>query len=426
MRTTLTDAWLRAMKPPATGRTEIRDAKAPGLVLRVTAGGAATWSCRGVLADGRHGRVTLGAYPALGLAEARRLATAARAAVQAGADPVGERKAERAKAAARRAAPTVTERWKEWQAAASRSAMRGRGWSDSHATRVAWLLDKVVAPAIGDRPLAETTRADWAGLVTAAQRERGPAAAANFLRIARAFANHAEAAGWVDLPLFARKASILAPATAPRDRVLSDAELAAIWTGTEALSAKPRAFARLLILTAARRGEVADIALGEVDRQAGTWRLPPARSKNRSAHAMPLHALALDALAEVWPEDAADLDPDHRLLGRMRGSGLSGFSKIKAALDTASGVTDWDWHDLRRTARTGLSRLGVAREAAEAALNHIGGRAGLVAVYDLHDFQAEAMGALRRWQDHVAALVTKAPQPAAGKVVALRSRTRAA
>lgn len=424
MRVKLSDAWLRAMAPPEAGRVEVRDAGCPGLVLRITKNGAASWSARGLMPDGRHGRVTLGTYPEVGLAEARKRARATTAAVQGGADPLAEKRAKRAEAKARREAPTVAARWQEWATVASRTAMKGRGWSDSHAERVTWMLERVVKPALGDRPLAETTREEWTALVSA-QHRKGPAAAGNFLRIASAFLNHAEAAGWIAAPLLARKASRLAPPVAPRDRVLSDDELAAVWKAAGTLSAKPRAFVRLLILTAARRGEVADLALGEVDREAGLWTLPPPRTKNRTGHVMPLSALALAELAAVWPNDAAELDAGHKLLGRVRGSGLSGFSKIKAAVDRASGVQGWDWHDLRRTARTGMSRLGIPREAAEAALAHISGRAGLVGVYDRHSFRDEALGALRAWQDHVTALVAPR-EPSAGQVVPLRRRGRAA
>ena len=424
MKVKLSDAWLRAMTPPAAGRVEVRDAACPGLVLRLTKSGAASWSARGLLPDGRHGRVTLGTYPEVGLAEARKRARAATAAVQGGADPLAEKRAKRAEAEAKRSAPTVADKWQEWAEVAGRTAMKGRGWSDSHAGRVAWTLDRVVKPEIGNRPLIETTREDWTALV-ASQHKKGPAAAALFLRVASAFLNHAEAAGWIEAPLLPRKASKLAPPVAPRDRTLTDDELAAVWKAAGTLSPKPRAFARLLILTAARRSEAADIALGEIDRDAGLWTLPPARTKNRAGHAMPLCSLALTELAAIWPEDAADLDPGHRLLGKVRGSGLSGFSKLKTALDKASGVSGWDWHDLRRTARTGMSRLGIPREAAEAALAHISGRAGLVGVYDRHTFREEALGALRAWQGHVAGLVTPKDE-AAGNVVPLRGARGAA
>jgi hypothetical protein len=74
-------------------------------------------------------------------------------------------------------------------------------------------------------------------------------------------------------------------------------------------------------------------------------------------------------------------------------------------VDAASGVTGWRWHDLRRTARTGLSRLGVPPAHAEAALNHVSHRTPLEKIYDHHDYRPEILAALRLWQGHVAGLV---------------------
>lgn len=69
-------------------------------------------------------------------------------------------------------------------------------------------------------------------------------------------------------------------------------------------------------------------------------------------------------------------------------------------------MTGWRFHDLRRTARTGMTRLGVLREHAEAALNRVGGRTKLERTYDRHDYAAEVIAALGRWQAHVASLVS--------------------
>lgn len=108
MKVKFSDVWLRALKPPAAGRLEVRDTGGTGLVLRVTSNGAASWSCRGVLPDGRHGRVPIGTYPEVGLAEARKRAIANRAAIQGGADPLAQKRARRVAGEARRAAPTVS------------------------------------------------------------------------------------------------------------------------------------------------------------------------------------------------------------------------------------------------------------------------------------------------------------------------------
>jgi integrase len=161
---------------------------------------------------------------------------------------------------------------------------------------------------------------------------------------------------------------------------------------------------RLLVQTAAREMEVADIAAGEVDRAAGRWTIPQGRTKNGAPHTVPLCPLALAELAAVWPGGGEGAMPTRRLLGAT-GGGLRGFSKLKARLDALSGVKGWRWHDLRRTARTGMTRLGVARDHAEAAINHVSGRSALERTYDRHDYAREIADALGQWQSHVMELV---------------------
>jgi integrase len=78
-----------------------------------------------------------------------------------------------------------------------------------------------------------------------------------------------------------------------------------------------------------------------------------------------------------------------------RGTPFSGWSKAKSALDTASGVSGWWLHDLRRTLATGLQRLGVRLEVTEAVLNHLSGsRGGVVGIYQRHDWAEEKRAAV--------------------------------
>jgi integrase len=423
MRRELSDAFLRTLRPPATGRIEVRDARVRGLILRLTAAGATAWSVRTLTRDGKHTRVMLGTYPALGLAEARRAALDALATLHRGGDPVAEKRAKRAARKRSAAEPTVAERWRQWQDA------KAAGWSDPYAAEVARLAEREVFPRLGNRKLAETTRAEWTALI-GAKRKTAPAVAAHLYRVASSFLNHAEAAGWIPLPLLPRKGAVtLAPQPDPRARVLTDAELAELWAATEGESPKVRAFVRLLILTAARREEVAGIRAGEVDREAGLWRLPPERTKNGQAITLPLGPLALAELGAVWPAEPPA--PDWRLLGRFAGEGFSGFSRVKGRIDAAIAAAraargaeplpPWRVHDLRRTARTGMTRLGVPKDHAEAALNHVSGRSALERTYDRHDYAPEILAAGRTWQAFVAGLVGDA-----APVVSLAERRRAA
>jgi hypothetical protein len=123
------------------------------------------------------------------------------------------------------------------------------------------------------------------------------------------------------------------------------------------------------------------------------WSLPAKRSKNKRGYVLPLGPLALGEITA-----AQDLP---------RGGG--NFSELKRRLDAASGVTGWVLHDIRRTCRTGLARLGIPRPVAEACLNHVGGRAGLVGVYEHYDYAPEVIDALLRWQTHIETIVGNPP-----------------
>lgn len=298
MKREITDVWLRALPPRPKGkRLEIRDTREAGLVLRITSKGAATWSARTVTADGKHTRPKLGTWPKVGIADARKLAKAAIAKIQAGGDPVAEKQAARAERKARLGGATVAERLDAWREA--KEADKVRPWSARYSAETARICTHDLVPVLGKRPLAETKRADWTGII-AAKRKRAPAMAAALYRVVSSFLNHAEAAGWITAPLLPRKGlATLAPPVAARARTLTDAELCEVWAASAELGVKPRAFVRLLILTAARAKEAADVATGEVERNAGRWTIPGERTKNGQAITLPLNGLALAELLTV-------------------------------------------------------------------------------------------------------------------------------
>ena len=158
-------------------------------------------------------------------------------------------------------------------------------------------------------------------------------------------------------------------------------------------------------MTAARQSEAANIAIGEIDLGIASWSIPGSRTKNKKGIVLPLHALLLADLEAVWPPRDVAVGSRWRLLGDVAGDGFKGFGKLKQRVDELSGVTDWRWHDLRRTARTGMTRLGVSRDHAEAALNHVSGRSALERTYDRYDLAPQVISAVSRWQEHVLSLV---------------------
>jgi integrase len=190
----------------------------------------------------------------------------------------------------------------------------------------------------------------------------------------------------------------LAPAV-KRERVLADEELCAIWRATE-IRGSFNAIVRELILTGQRREEVAAMTWGEIAPDLSTWTIPGTKAKNGAAHLVPLSSQAQTILRAAPHIEGNDL-----VFPGLRGP-FNGFSKAKSVLDKTSGVKDWRLHDLRRTLATGLQKLGVRLEVTEAVLNHVSGsRAGIVGVYQRHNWADEKRAALNAWGAHVAALV---------------------
>lgn len=183
---------------------------------------------------------------------------------------------------ARAGLPTVSDRLAAWQEA------KAPVWLVRYQKEVQRICKADILPKLGKRPLTETSREEWTGLI-AAKHQQAPGVGSMLYRTASAFLNHAEANGWIALALLPRKGlAIIVPPVAARERTLSDPELIKIWTATDNLRPKARAFVRLLAMTAAREMEVADIATGEIDLDQGQWSIPGSRTKNSCGITLPL------------------------------------------------------------------------------------------------------------------------------------------
>ena len=171
---------------------------------------------------------------------------------------------------------------------------------------------------------------------------------------------------------------------------------------------------KLLLLTGQRRNEVFDADRSEFDLEARLWTMPGVRAKNGATHLVPLSPAALAIVKDLLSTERSE-----KLLP-ARGNwdaSPSGFSKamirIRDALEVElkQSVPHWTLHDLRRTMATGLQRLGVRLEVTEAVLNHLSGsRAGIVGVYQRHNYFEEKRAALAAWAREVKRLArTGAP-----------------
>jgi integrase len=173
-----------------------------------------------------------------------------------------------------------------------------------------------------------------------------------------------------------------------RERTLTDEELRAIWKATDQGGDYER-IVRLCLLTGCRREEIGGLRWDEVhhDRlEIGTERM-----KGGIAHEVPL----LPAIAETLPVRSEGVS----MFGR-RGTGFSGWSKAKRALELATAghcMRPWTLHDLRRTFSTRLHDAGIEPLVVEALLAHK--QQGVAAVYNRASFREAKRSALTRWHE---------------------------
>ncbi|QCI98797.1 tyrosine-type recombinase/integrase [Agrobacterium larrymoorei] len=169
-----------------------------------------------------------------------------------------------------------------------------------------------------------------------------------------------------------------------RDRVLTDNEIIAYWNGCEAEGYPFEQFGKLLLLTGQRRNEIASMRWSKIDLQRGTLTLKAERTKNGSAHIVPLSRQALDILRSI-----------PRFLGSeyvFTSTGktpISGFGRFKDRLDIFVGLEaeNWRFHDVRRTAATNMAILKVQPHIIEAVLNHKSGIvSGVASIYNRHAY----------------------------------------
>jgi integrase len=203
---------------------------------------------------------------------------------------------------------------------------------------------------------------------------------------------------------------------ASRDRVLDNAELAAIWKSVDEFDYGK--VVRLLILTGCRRSEIAGMRWSEFNDDMSTWTLPKERAKNGTALTLPVTPLMAEIIKSVLHRDGFDV-----LFGR-RHAGFTGWSVSKQMIDEKLGLKEWVLHDIRRSVATGLSKLGVQPHVIEAMLNHqSGSKAGVAGVYNRNPYEREVNQAMLMWSDHISNLIKGGERKVESIDVARKRRT---
>ena len=196
------------------------------------------------------------------------------------------------------------------------------------------------------------------------------------------------------------------PKERARSRTLTDAEVQAVWRTADGYAGPWGAFVKYLLLTATRRNEAARMTWDELS--AGNWAIPADRYKTKGEVTLPLSKAAEKVLTGVPRLGPHVFTTDGR-------HPIAGFSKFKARFDQTCGVTDWTLHDLRRTARSLMSRAGVNADVAERCLGHVIG--GVRGVYDRHEYRDEMLHAFEALAAQIDSIVDPRPNvvPMKGK-----------
>jgi integrase len=430
----LTDRTIVQVKA-AESRREIPDGQCAGLYLTVHPTGAKAWALRfrspierDAAGQRKAKKLTLGPLanepnddePQIGrplsLSQARVLATGALEQVRRGIDPTHERRTEKAASrdeAISRSANTVDAAIIEFLK--RYKGPKKRGLRDSTRNLTAYYFGlkpdleqpgewiKTGAGVLkrwSGRPLASISQHDVQTLVDAIADGAPVSANRTLAALKTLFKFYVKRQSLLTSPA----ALVDAPAAEEsRDRTLSDAEVKAVWQAADAAAYPFGRLVQLLLLTGARRDELREAPWAEFDLDGGMWTLPGDRVKNGNEHSVPLSGRAKQIL---------------RSMPRIKGRGLlftttgdtpySGLSKAKDRLDTASGVTGWTLHDLRRTAATGMAeKCDVQPHIIEAALNHVSGESkrGVAGIYNRARYADDIRKALQLWADFVDALV---------------------
>lgn len=422
-----TDASLRALKLPY-GKREARTLVERGLYLflrqRKDGSIAMQWQYRVQVAGARRW-LSLGAFPSVGLAKAReellKHEAVHEAAKKGEADhPVITARQTRK---AMLAMPTVADAFEEWIADKRLGSPRKRGLPVRERTIeiLQQNYDSDIRDRIGDSRMSTITAHALRGCVDAVRSRKAPGAAAMVYRTLRGLIRFAIKRGYTNGVDPMQGMENPRPYRAAEPNAANDAEILALLRALDSSRVWPstRYAIEFQLLTGARPGEVRLATLSEMDLDGKTWTLPSERVKSDRAFKVHLSPRAIEILhsAAELPRESGDY-----VFPGYKGAALEKMAIARALSRIAPRVTKKGGkalrpHDLRKTFRTMLSRLGVQPHVSELCLNHLETET-MRRVYDGHDYSGEMADAWERISHHLAAL-----RSGGAEVVSIRGGT---
>jgi integrase len=412
----LNEDAVKVLPPPASGHqihyfpgAMIQGTAVPrGFGVRVTAAGVRSFVIR-YRASHRERLFTIGQHPDWKVINAVREARTLRQRIDRGEDPLADRRA--VEASAEDTFQAIAEEYQKREGGRLRSA----DWRKR-------TLERLVYPTLGAKQIGEIKRSEIVRLLDKIEDENGATMADRTLAVVRKIMNwHASRSDDFRSPIV-RGMARTKPKEHARERTLTDDELRTVWRVAEASTGPFGRLVRFILLTAARRAEASALARGELD--GADWTLPAARNKTKMDLVRPLS----DAALAVLPEKVKGCDFLFSTDGRTP---ISGYSKFRRLFDNAilaelrkhdpqaKQLPRWTLHDLRRTARSLMSRAGVPSDHAERCLGHV--MAGVRGTYDRHKYHDEKRQAFEK----LAAQIERILNPPPANVRHLATRRQA-
>lgn len=432
----LTDRFVASAKALHATRTDYFDETVAGLALRVTANGHRSWSYLFTSPkNDKRARITLGSYPATSLADARGKAIEARGYLEES-PPRDPRDVLAVDGAGAMTVAALVPLFLE-------KPNRRTGKPRKSVNEIERRFDVNVIPIIGAVKLCELHRRDVNRVTVPVIKRKRPTEAARVFEDLRAMIRWAVGQGYLDHNPMEGMEPPARPS--PRERVLSDDEIRALWNGLSKSLVRSTACQRIVklcLVTAQRVGEVAEMRtaeLGEVGKMRGgkqvdlstaTWTIPAERTKNGYAHSVPLSSLAVELIEEALADagkDAKFLFPNPAGDGPLPASAVArtvtrAHEPDEDRPDGRFGIAHWTAHDLRRTAVSKMAELGIQPIVLGHIINHRSvTKAGVtLSVYSHYDYAKERRQALEMWSERLAAIVSA--QHKAAAIVPIRGR----
>jgi len=398
----LSDRRLKSLKPAKSGgRYELMDTDVSGFGARITDKGKVTFILLARYPGSTNPtRRALGEYPTDSLSDAREKARQWRKWIDKGKDPKDEEERQRL-AEMRKNADTFDVAVEAYIKRVLPKQRRG--------DIVAKELRNTFSSRWKGKAITSIDRRDVLEIINEVVDRGAPYQARNLLGNVRAFFNWAIEAqdyGLEASPCDRIRPKYVIGERTPRNRVLNDAELRALWKAAEIISYPFGPLVQLLMLTGVRKTEASGSQWPEFDLNRKLWTIPAERFKSKSTHLVPFNDHAV-ALLKALPRF---IKGQHLFTTSFGQKPVTGFAKAKERIDKlmtddlGKAFAPFRLHDIRRTVRTRLAGLRVADEVAEMVIGH--GRKGIQRVYDLHQYETEMREALELWAERLGSIVS--------------------